>query len=83
MITSRAITSTSYVLDIPPQKLIGIMRKDSGCDTPLYTRLGNIRGVFDIDYDGHFGPHIYLSVEIENDGPETWHMIYGTIENYL
>ena len=67
MITAKEVISTNYSLDIPTKKLIEIMRKDGNCDAPLYIRLGNIKGVYDIDYDGHFGPHIFLSVEIEHD----------------
>jgi hypothetical protein len=45
--------------------------------------LENIRGAYNIDYDGHFGPHIFLSIEVEEDTKETWGLIFDTIENYL
>jgi len=83
MITAKSILSISYALDIPVKKLIEIMDKDSSRYVPLYIVLENIKGVFSIEYNGHFGPHIFLSVEIENDDAETWKLIYDAIENYL
>ena len=83
MITAKSIISTNYMLDLPAEKLIRIMRKDSSCYTPLHIILGNIKGMFSVDYDGHFGPHIFFSIEIEDDNKETWDLIYKTIENYL
>lgn len=83
MITSKSIVSTNYMLDISAKKLIKIMDKDVSCYAPLYILLANIKGVFGAEYDGHFGPHIFFSVEIENDDAETWKSIYDTVENYL
>jgi hypothetical protein len=83
MITAKEVVSTNYSLDIPVDKMLEIMRKDGNCTVPLYIWLSNIKGVYSVDYNGHFGPHIFLSVEIEHDDAEVWDLIFKTIENYL
>jgi len=83
MITAKSIISTNYMVDVPSEKLIKIMHKDDSCHVPLYIHLSQIKGIFSIEYDGHYGPHIFFSIEIENDDAETWKLIYDAIENYL
>lgn len=83
MIISHRIASTNYVLEVSVQNLLDIMRKDMDTEKPLYRQLIDIDGVSDIDYDGHFGPHIYLTVSQEHYNTDTWSIIYKTIGNYL
>jgi len=83
MITATRATFTGYKLDIPAQSLIDIMRKDMDAPTPLHTQLKDIDGVFDVDYSGHFGSHIFLSLMLENETEDTWKDIREIIENYL
>ncbi len=33
-----------------------------------------------IDYNGHYGPNIYLRIEPEHDTPETWEKIETLIK---
>jgi hypothetical protein len=81
MITSKAITAISYMISV--EDLSAIMDKDDEHSPPLYLLLSSIEGVFDIEYDGHFGPHIYLSIEHEHDNQDIWKTIHKTIESYL
>lgn len=83
MITARKAISTNYVLDIPAEKLSAIMFKDNEVPSPLYLLLTDIDGVFNVDYDGHFGPHICMTLDIESESEDVWKVIYEIIENYL
>ena len=79
----KRVMSTNYALDISVEKLLAIMDKDREAEDPLYMLLIGIDGVADVDYDGHFGPHIYVTLYIEYENEDMWKSIYETIENYL
>ena len=83
MTTVRRVVSTNYILDITTEKLSSIMDKDCEADHPLYMLLAKIDGIHDVDYNGHFGPHIYVTLESEYEGGDVWRTVYETIENYL
>jgi len=83
MTTARRVMSTNYALDIPAEKLSAIMDKDCEAEDSLYMLLIKIDGVSDVDYNGHFGPHIYITLDIEYENEDVWKTIYKMIENYL
>lgn len=69
---------TSYTIDVTIEELEKI--EEAG---RLYELLGAILGVSNVDYDGHFGPHIFLDVEKEDDNTDTWDKIFATIDNVI
>ena len=85
MITSKRVSATSYSLDVSVKDLLAIMDKDDkrSVTANLWEKLSRIDGVTDVDYGGHFGPHIYLTIEIEHDNKNVWGSIYKTIKSYL
>lgn len=49
----------------------------------LYLSLETISGVYNVDYNGHFGSYIYLSIEEEHDTKETHKKIFDLIETQI
>jgi hypothetical protein len=74
------IVSLTYKIDIPLDKFILLERADDEHDdmTP-YAQLKKVEGVWDIEYNGHFGNHIWITVAKEND---RWEFI-KTLEKIL
>ena len=49
----------------------------------LWDRLEDISGVSDIDYNGHFGQYIWLTVEESWNSNGTWIEIFQTINDFI
>ena len=45
--------------------------------------LDNIEGVADSDYNGHFGPYVFLSINADSDSPEKREEIKTLILDYI
>jgi len=87
-------TTKNYTLSVSSDELIAIMRKDtdavlSGQDRipesyPLYKQIENLDSVTKVDYDGHYGPYIFFSVE-ETRGTDlvTSKKVAELIDEYL
>lgn len=81
------VLSKAYQVEIPTDKfaarLIG-QKDDEGTDgKTLGEKLGALPGVFDVNYNGHFGPYVFFSVEIASDTPFTKKNIEMTIRHHL
>jgi len=83
MATTKRVISTNYSIDVSVKELLSIMSKDNEVERPLYVLLAEIDGVYDVDYSGHFGPYIYITLLIEYDNKNVWKTIHKTIKNYL
>lgn len=77
------LTKTNDILDI-----LAIHTKDSKYDhepdkKSLRGRLDDIEGVDDVNYDGHFGNYIYLTLDANFDEYDTWKKIQDCVNNFL
>lgn len=52
-------------------------------DESFYEALDKIEGVNDIDYNGHFGPYIYLTIDLDVNVPETLEKIKKLIQEMI
>lgn len=81
------INAIGYCIDIPEKDfskhLMGDERDSFGNRKPLYEKLGELDGVADVDYDGHFGPYVFLTIEKEHDTAETKRKIREIIKKHL
>ena len=55
-----------FDIEVTKEELSKILDLDNEVDVPLYQELEKIEGVSEIDYDGHFGPYIFLTVDLEH-----------------
>lgn len=77
-VSKRGATSKAYCIPVG----IGLFRAISQTefdrqvdDETLLDRLSKVDGVFDIEYDGHFGPHLFFSLETQHDTLAKWRQI--------
>lgn len=61
-------TAISYCLEIPKEDFLLILA-DDGLKGFGYTNafLNNIKEIFDVEFNGHFGSAIYYSVSVDDD----------------
>lgn len=76
--------SRSYTIEVD---LVKIEASDSEKDIHnkqdeiLYNQLSKLEGVSNADYNGHFGPYIWLTIEPEFETPELWLKIENLIKS--
>ncbi len=79
--------SSSYTIEVTIEQMQRILVRDDAeltVDDCLFSQLALIDGVDDnVEYDGHFGPFIYVTIKDEEDEPDTWKKILQTINEYL
>lgn len=79
----RECVAKQYTIEVD---LLKIMDSDSfhenenEWDEILDQKLDKIKGVEDVDYNGHFGSYVFLTIETEFDTPELWLEIEKTIK---
>jgi hypothetical protein len=77
-------TSTNYCVPVPLNAFIRLIDSEGingklPHDKYLSTRLDKMMGVWDVDYNGHFGSHIFFRLDKEYDNPATHEAIHNLI----
>jgi hypothetical protein len=73
-----------YAIYCPKDHLLRILELETGYQNETLDEiLRQIDGVKDIEYNGHFGPYIYLTVETDVDNDKTWKQIQTEIRNFI
>ena len=75
--------AAEYSLKVSVDSMLYILRKDDTRSTGLYTKLMDVAGVLEVDYNGHFGPFIFIKITAKHDAPETWKRIFAIVNSYL
>jgi len=80
-------TATSYSIEIPVDvfsvHLMGDERDSFNNRVPLYQKLANVPGVDGVEYDGHFGNYVYLTIDIEHDNKYTKNVIGKIMQKHF
>ena len=82
---TRVRTATSYQYQISKERFTAIVDRDNEVETyaeMLCAQLEALDGVSDVEYNGHFGANIYLTVDADHDGSKTATAIFDLIWNY-
>jgi hypothetical protein len=82
MILSTNITEIQYCFQLSVDNFIAVERKDSEVDHSLHDRLEALDSVVKIEYNGMFGPFIFVSINPENP-QRTLVKIADVIEQYV
>ena len=77
-------TSTNYSIDVSMERFEEICEAESfknigTCGLTIAEQLEKIDGVWKVEYDGHFGAAIYLTLDVEHDTDEIWAQIEAII----
>jgi len=83
----RTIVAVDYSLTIPEEIFLKIVDKDNqGSDDevkPLFEQLMELDGISEVDYDCHYGPQLYVTIDPEYDYPSIWFAIYKIMDDYI
>lgn len=86
----KDLTAMKFAIDVGIENFKKIDNKDNETAGPqLFDLLANIPGVLWVDYNGHFGPYIFVELDAEAANPFTfkWNRIFkaldDTISEYL
>lgn len=74
-----------YTFDVPVEELLSLLNVESykcalSDHTSLASFLDQIPGISDAKYDGHFGPHVFASVDTEEEG---WEHRVDTVDQLI
>ena len=73
-------TRTTYAIEVPRDKAIALFDLEP---VSLLDRLMKVDGVSEVNYDGHFGPFVYVTIDAEDDTPATHTVVRGVIQSCL
>ena len=76
-------THILYTIEVTDKDILKVLEYDERNNPGLFEQLDNIEGVDNTDYNGFFGPNIYLSIEYKHAKDETWHLIRETINKVI
>ncbi len=79
------ITQISFRVPVSVDEMLLIMEKDRNVaiGDELYEKLNAVDGVYQVDYDGHFGPWIFFTLHKENHNDATLNKISKIINDYI
>jgi hypothetical protein len=80
------VVQTTYVVALSEADMLAILQADQ--ETPrqvdfLFGKLDGIDGVSGTDYDGHFGPKVWVTIEQAHDSAATRLEVARTIEEHI
>jgi hypothetical protein len=75
-------TASQYTIDCDVKKLHKNDDKRGYINT-VSTQLNTIDGVYDADYNGHYGNVCFLTIEAYKDNPKTWVKIKKILSPFL
>ena len=79
-------TQNSYDIYVGKKNLLTIIRKDSAAlfnSQCLVNRLDTLKGVSRVEYDGHFGPYVFVTIDVEDDNRATHAAIKKIIKEHI
>jgi hypothetical protein len=74
---SHEVVQTVYCIQLSKPEFKKIMLHDTiNRDKPLWRMLHKeVGGISDIEYNGHFGPNVWVTIDKEYDDGKTWNQI--------
>lgn len=77
------VTARKYAITVPIDGFIRMLNKErerKGNEQMLSELIDDYMGVYDADYNGHFGSNVFYTVEAEYDCPELHANIIKLVE---
>lgn len=81
--------ATDYGIEVTVEEMKAILHYDWGCSIERYEgptlcgRLNEIEGVSRVNYDGHFGPSVFLTLETNEDTPQKHEQIKTALQKHI
>jgi len=78
------VTSTQYAIAVDVDDMLHILKNEGWFKVDrLHEHLSKIAGVEEVDYNGHFGAYIFLTISTDCDNEETWKKIKEIINEAI
>ncbi len=78
--TRLEVVHTRYTIGVPKDRAQALFEAQ---DPSLLDRLKAIPGISDVEYGGHSGPFVYLTIDDEADTPRKHDVICSVIDGAL
>jgi len=78
--------SIKYCVGMTIAEMLKVIDKDVerfDNEEQLYDRLVALDYIVKVEYNGMFGPYVFLEIAYEDDTSKNWREILGIIENYI
>jgi hypothetical protein len=79
----KVATSTNYCVPYGLENFKKMMDIELQGDDLLYERLDKIEGILVVDYNGHFGPNIFIEVESDFDNLLLWAKVDRILKRFV
>lgn len=63
----KTLVQKTYCIDVSVDRMNEILKENILCE-----QLNGLEGIIKVEYDGHFGPYIFMTIEVGVDTDETW-----------
>lgn len=78
------VISTNFSIPVPAASFLALITAENwDVDETLYRKLTRDTAAENVDYDGHFGDQIVLSLDFDDDTPENREQIVKVINDHL
>lgn len=78
------VISTNFSIPVPAASFAALLSAENwDVDETLYKKLTRDTPADNVDYDGHFGDQIVLSLDFDDDTPENREQIVKVINDHL
>ena len=79
----KEITQVTYQIEMTVDEftergLIGNLDDDR--DAEVHNALCALPGIIEVEFDGHFGPNVFLTVEADQDDEYLWKKVWKILE---
>ncbi len=79
----KVATSTRYCVPYGLENFKKMMDIELNDDVSLYRLLNNIGGILDVEYNGHFGPNIFIEVDSDHDDLLLWSKVDRILKRFV
>ena len=76
------LLAREYAFPVTVRQMKKILHRDTKEQLTLVERLDDSPGISRVNYDGHFGPYIYLTIDVAQDSRKYRHQLRDLILAY-
>jgi len=79
----KVATSTKYCVPYGLENFIKMSDIEIDGEISLYDQLDKIDGILDVEYNGHFGPNIFIEVDSDHDDLVLWSRVDRILKKFI
>ena len=71
----RTIVEKTYMISISVDLMKEILERDKKEKISLCEKIEGLEEVLRVNYDGHFGPYIFVTISVGEESKSTWQLV--------